>query len=177
MSTPIVLRNRTRFPLVFRYKSPQHLAFHKVLDGGTPQTLEAGDVLAVKTDPGATWEASIPSSDFVYGSQWVQPYKFMKVDIPSNVQHGDVFDISESGFINRDPAPGGMTGPGTGAGPTQVVGPVMNATAMGAARGPDDASLMGKIQTHETAVAFAGVSVVILIILCLAWWFYQKGAF
>lgn len=169
---PIVLRNRTRFPLVFRYKSPGHLAFHKATDDDqTPQTLEAGGVLMVDTDPGATWEASIPSSDYVYGSQWVQPYKFMGVNVPTNVQQGQIFDISESLFVNREPAPGGMTGSMTGAHPTQVVGTGLNATV---APAPDDETIGGKIKAHQTAVWFAGIAGV-LVILCVLYWLWSRG--
>ena len=171
---PVVLRNRTRFPLVFRYKSPHHLAFHKVTDDAqTPQTLEAGGVLMVDTDPGATWEASIPSSDYVYGSQWVQPYKFMGVNVPINVQQGQIFDISESLFVNRDPAPGGMTGPMTGAHPTQVVSTGLTATTPWAPPGPEDESLGSKIKAHPTAIWFAGGALV-LIVLCVLYWLYAR---
>ncbi len=166
---PIVLRNKTRFPLVFRYKSPHHLAFHKLTDGsGNPQTLEAGDVILVDTMPGASWEASIPSSDYVYGSQWVQPYKFMAVDIPQTVQQGQIFDLSESGFVNRDPAPGGMTGPMTGANPVQT----LNTGAQTSAPGPDDENFL---QAHMTAVLFAGGAVAVLLVLLALYWMYGRG--
>ena len=162
---PIVLRNRTRFPLVFRYKSPHHLAFHKVTDDAqNPQTLEAGGVLMVDTDPGATWEASIPSSDYVYGSQWVQPYKFMGVNVPANVQQGQVFDISESLFVNREPAPGGMTGAMTGAHPTQVV--PMGQSAM----------LVGNGTNGQTIALISGgiaAGIVLILIMALILWWYN----
>ncbi len=167
-NTPIVLRNKTRFPLVFRYKSPHHLAFHKLTDGsGNPQTLEAGGVILVDTVPGASWEASIPGSDYVYGSRWVQPYEFMSVTIPQTVQQGQIFDISESGFVNRDPAPGGMTGPLTGANPTQAINTGLSAPW--AAPGPDD----NIWESHKTAIWFAGGAVLVLIVLLVAlYWMY-----
>lgn len=169
MTTPIVFRNKTRFSLVFRYKSPNNIAFHKLLDGdGNAKTLEPGGVLMVDAVPGALWQASIPSSDYVYGSQWVQPYKFMSITVPMDVQQGDVFDVSESGFINRDPMPGGMTGSGMDAHPVQAVGPVMRA------KGNGGSGLMGKLKAHETAVAFAGTSLVVLLLLAAVWWWYGR---
>lgn len=172
---PIILRNKTRWPLVFRYKSPHHLAFHKVSEGDNPKTLEPGGVLMVDTDPGATWEASIPSSDYVYGSQFVQPYKFMGVNVPTNVQQGQIFDISEALFVNRDPAPGGMTGTMTGAHPTQVVSTGFKVATPWNPPGPDDESLQAKIKAHPSAVWFAAGSVGALIILCVLYWLWTKG--
>lgn len=171
-NTPIVLRNLTRFPLVFRYKSPHHLAFHKLTDAsGNPQTLEAGDVILADTMPGASWEASIPSSDYVYGSQWVQPYKFMAFEIPQTVQQGQIFDVSESGFVNRDPAPGGMTGPMTGANPVQALNTGMSAQAPWSAPGPDD----NIWESHQTAIWFAGGAVLVLLVLLALYWMYGRG--
>lgn len=131
MTVPIVLRNLTRFPLVFRYRSPQHVVFHKLLDdNGNPQSLQPAGVLMVNVDPGAEWHASIPSAEYVYGSQFAEPYQFLTARIPTTAQPGAVFDISEAGFVHREPAPGGMTGTETGAHPFHLVGPELQDAAM-----------------------------------------------
>lgn len=156
---PVVLRNKTRFPLVFRHKAPYESVFRKATTpDGSPPTLEPGGVLMVDTEPGALWQGSIPSSEYVYGNEWSHPYEFLQVRVPLDVTPGQVLDVSESTFVGREPMKGDA--------PTHPV-------PIGAVQGVAGAPPMGPLGKHQGALVFGGVA--LLLILGLAafyflWW-------
>ena len=98
----IVLRNQTRWPLVFQVSSNQGRAWAKLY---SVPTLQPAGVIMVDLDAGAIVRGSLPSSDFTYGDSSDSPYFLVQFAVPSGLPDGSILDVNEDLLVDRDPSP------------------------------------------------------------------------
>jgi len=102
----IVLRNQTRWPLVFQVSSNQGLSWAKLY---SVPTLQPAGVVMVDLDAGAIVRGSLPSSDFTYGDSSDSPYFLVQFAVPSGLPDGSILDVQDNLLVDREPSPTGTT--------------------------------------------------------------------